>query len=193
MAGRSGESRSMDAAPLLAEIADAFAVAELEAILIGNAGAALRGAHVTTLRFDFVYRVATSNEARLRKVAELLRGLISEPTGGAFGDFGIFRAEGQLEIALRRLWGKSLTYGRLRKRAQRKEVEGREVLVAASGREGRKERGGAKASEREAALEAMRRGSEEELIGMIRRQLALPMHKRTNFLRVRLPDGGSCL
>lgn len=50
-----------------------------------------------------------------------------------------------------------------------------------------------KPSEREKALEAMRAGSEEELRQMIRRQLALPMHKRTNFLRYRLPNGGSCL
>ncbi len=39
----------------------------------------------------------------------------------------------------------------------------------------------------------MRQASDEELTAMIRRQLALPMNKRTNFLRLRLPDGGSCL
>ncbi len=32
-----------------------------------------------------------------------------------------------------------------------------------------------------------------ELLRMIRRLLALPMEKRTHFLRVRLPGGGSCL
>jgi hypothetical protein len=50
-----------------------------------------------------------------------------------------------------------------------------------------------KPTKRELALEAMREASERELTGMIRRQLALPMNKRTNFLRVRLPNGGSCL
>ena len=48
-------------------------------------------------------------------------------------------------------------------------------------------------SQLEQNLEAMRQASEQELTDMIRRQLALPMNKRTNFLRVRLPNGGSCL
>ena len=50
-----------------------------------------------------------------------------------------------------------------------------------------------KPTKRELALEAMRQVSEQELTEMIRRQLALPMHERTHFLRVRLPNGGSCL
>ena len=50
-----------------------------------------------------------------------------------------------------------------------------------------------KPTKRELALEAMRQVSELELTDMIRRQLALPMHERTHFLRVRLPNGGSCL
>jgi len=48
-------------------------------------------------------------------------------------------------------------------------------------------------TQRELVLAAMRQASDEELTAMIRRQLALPMNKRTNFLRLRLPDGGSCL
>jgi hypothetical protein len=39
----------------------------------------------------------------------------------------------------------------------------------------------------------MRQASEQELTDLIRRQLALPMNKRTNFLRIRLPNGGSSL
>ncbi|MEP7365057.1 MAG: hypothetical protein ABI972_17530 [Acidobacteriota bacterium] len=50
-----------------------------------------------------------------------------------------------------------------------------------------------KTAGRDLALETMRQGSEQELTDMIRRQLALPMSKRTNFLRMRLPNGGSCL
>jgi hypothetical protein len=34
---------------------------------------------------------------------------------------------------------------------------------------------------------------DRELIEMTRMLLALPMNKRTHFLRVRLPNGGSCL
>jgi hypothetical protein len=42
----------------------------------------------------------------------------------------------------------------------------------------------------EAALKAE---SERALVEQIRRLLALPMNKRTNFLRVRHPSGGSHL
>ena len=50
-----------------------------------------------------------------------------------------------------------------------------------------------KPTKRELALESMRQAAEEELTNLIRRQLALPMNKRTNFLRIRPPNGGSCL
>jgi hypothetical protein len=39
----------------------------------------------------------------------------------------------------------------------------------------------------------MRAGSEQDLVEMVRRKLALPMRKRMNFLRVRYPWGGSSL
>ena len=41
--------------------------------------------------------------------------------------------------------------------------------------------------------DALRRESERALVELIRRQLALPPNKRTNFLRVRLPNGGTAL
>ena len=44
-------------------------------------------------------------------------------------------------------------------------------------------------------LEALKCESDLELVEHIRRRLAMPVEKRTNFLRVRLPlpYGGSCL
>jgi hypothetical protein len=46
---------------------------------------------------------------------------------------------------------------------------------------------------RKTALHALRRESDLALVDMIRRRLALPMAKRMNFLRVRVPGGGSHL
>jgi hypothetical protein len=43
------------------------------------------------------------------------------------------------------------------------------------------------------ALSALRKESDRALVDLIRRRLALPVEKRMNFLRVRLPGGGSCL
>ena len=51
----------------------------------------------------------------------------------------------------------------------------------------------AKPTKREIELEAMRHVWEQDLVDMIRANLALPMHKRTHFLRKRLPNGGSTL
>ena len=48
-------------------------------------------------------------------------------------------------------------------------------------------------SPRQAALVALRKESERALVDMIRRRLALPVEKRLNFLRVRMPGGGSHL
>lgn len=42
-------------------------------------------------------------------------------------------------------------------------------------------------------LDALEAESERQLIELIRRRLALPLQKRMNFLRRRLPGGGSCL
>ena len=50
-----------------------------------------------------------------------------------------------------------------------------------------------KPTKREIELEAMRQVWEQDLVAMIRANLALPMHKRTHFLRKRLPNGGSTL
>jgi hypothetical protein len=47
--------------------------------------------------------------------------------------------------------------------------------------------------QREATLHALQKESERAVLDLIRRRLALPVAKRMNFLRVRLPGGGSCL
>jgi hypothetical protein len=46
---------------------------------------------------------------------------------------------------------------------------------------------------REAVLATLRAESERAELDLIRRRLALPISKRMNFLRVRVPGGGSCL
>ena len=48
-------------------------------------------------------------------------------------------------------------------------------------------------TKRERDLELMRQYSEQDMLDMIRAHLALPMHKRTHFLRKQLPNGGSAL
>lgn len=47
--------------------------------------------------------------------------------------------------------------------------------------------------QRKAALAALRKESDRALVDLIRRRLALPVESRLNFLRVRIPGGGSHL
>jgi hypothetical protein len=46
---------------------------------------------------------------------------------------------------------------------------------------------------KKASLAALKKESDRVELEQIRRLLALPMNKRTHFLRVRLPNGGSAL
>lgn len=69
----------MDARPLLGRIASALDAARLEAILVGNAAAALQGAPVTTVDFDFMFRKTSRNLARLRALARSLDAVILKP------------------------------------------------------------------------------------------------------------------
>lgn len=48
-------------------------------------------------------------------------------------------------------------------------------------------------SRRKTRLEQVRKESDRALIDQIRRLLAVPMNRRTHFLRKRMPWGGSCL
>ena len=69
----------MNAAPLLNSVAAALAEARLEAVLIGNAAAALQGAPVTTLDFDFMFRATPANLAKLKRFAARLEAVILRP------------------------------------------------------------------------------------------------------------------
>ncbi|MFN3740738.1 MAG: hypothetical protein ACK4TF_08740 [Thermodesulfovibrionales bacterium] len=57
---------------LLSRILKAFRKVRLEAILIGNAGAALQGAPVMTQDIDFFVRDTELNRKKIREFAELL-------------------------------------------------------------------------------------------------------------------------
>lgn len=64
---------------VLVGIAKALAECRLEAVLIGNAAAALQGAPVTTLDFDFMFRKTPANLAKLKRLANQLGGQILRP------------------------------------------------------------------------------------------------------------------
>ena len=69
----------MNAEPILTNIAKTFHDCRLEVILVGNAAAALQGAPVTTLDFDFMFRKTPLNLKKLKKVATALGMSFSQP------------------------------------------------------------------------------------------------------------------
>jgi hypothetical protein len=69
----------MNAIPLLATLLGAMREERLEAVLIGNAAAAMHGAPVTTLDFDFMFRDTPTNMKKLKRVAVRLDAVILRP------------------------------------------------------------------------------------------------------------------
>jgi hypothetical protein len=69
----------MNAEPLLNRIAQVLAENRLEAVMVGNAAAALHGAPVTTLDIDFMFRRTPTNLKKLKAVAKALGAVILRP------------------------------------------------------------------------------------------------------------------
>ena len=69
----------MNAKPFLTIIAEALQAVGLEAVLVGNAAAALQGAPVTTLDFDFMFCKTPANLSKLKKLARRLDAVILRP------------------------------------------------------------------------------------------------------------------
>lgn len=88
----------MNAEPILTLIAKTLHDCRLEVILVGNAAAALQGAPVTTLDFDFMFRDTPLNLKKLKKVAATLGMTISQPFHPASDLFRLIQAETGLQL-----------------------------------------------------------------------------------------------
>src|SRR5262245_53610743 len=84
----------MDATPYLVEIGRGLGEVGLEAVLIGNAAAALQGAPVTTVDFDFMFRKTTRNLQKLRGLADGLGATIVKPYYPASDLYRVLRHDG---------------------------------------------------------------------------------------------------
>lgn len=69
----------MDASPLLTRLISALVRERLDVVLIGNAAAAILGAPVTTLDFDFMFRDTPANLRKLKAVSASLGATILRP------------------------------------------------------------------------------------------------------------------
>ncbi len=120
----------MDAAPFLIRIAAAFKKVKLEAVMIGNAAAALQGAPVTTLDIDFCYRSTPLNDRKVRAFAEALEADIGQPFAPASEVYRIERKAEGLQIDIMDAEQIGLKFASLRSRAAEVLFDGCPLLIA---------------------------------------------------------------
>lgn len=124
-------TRNVNAEPLLAEVARCLNDAKLEAVLIGNAAAALQGAPVTTIDFDFLFRKTPRNIQKMKDVARALGATILRPYYPVSDLYRIVRDDDGLQVDLMATIHGVRSFAGLRDRATQMEIGGVSLLVAA--------------------------------------------------------------
>lgn len=120
----------MNAAPLLNSVVAALAEVRLEAVLIGNAAAALQGAPVTTVDFDFMFRATSPNLAKLKRFATRLEAVILRPYYPASNLYRVVNDERGLQADFMPAIHGVKSFNSLRSRAEKVELAGRPLWVA---------------------------------------------------------------
>jgi hypothetical protein len=120
----------MSATPLLQMVLEAMQRHRLEAILIGNAGAALHGAPVTTLDFDFMFQDTSTNLRKLKAVAKELKAIILRPYYPVSKLYRMVDDELGLQVDFMPVIHGVKSFERLRSRALRTEIAKAPLLLA---------------------------------------------------------------
>jgi hypothetical protein len=120
----------VNAEPLLKQIVAALDQCRLDAILIGNAAAALQGAPVTTVDFDFMFRKTPTNLKKLKRLAGTLRCQILKPYYPVSSLYRLVDDDRGLQIDFMSVVSGIKSFERLRTRASRVDFGGRLLWVA---------------------------------------------------------------
>ena len=120
----------MDAAPVLKVIAKALHKARLEAIMVGNAAAALHGAPVTTLDIDFMFRKTSVNLRKLKVLADELDAQILKPFYPLSDLYRVVNDDTGLQIDFMSILHGIKSFENLRSDAVEVEFEGYKIKVA---------------------------------------------------------------
>lgn len=88
----------MNAEPLLTLVARLLAVRRLDAVLIGNAAAAIQGSPVTTMDLDFMFQKTPGNLTKLKRLADDLDAVVLRPFYPASQLFRIVRDRDGLQL-----------------------------------------------------------------------------------------------
>jgi predicted nucleotidyltransferase len=120
----------MNAEPLLTSVVSALAAVRLEAILIGNAAAALQGAPVTTLDFDFMFRSTPTNLGKLKKFAMRLDAMILRPYYPVSALYRVVNDDRGLQVDFMPAIHGVKSFNSLRSRAEQMQLGGNPLWVA---------------------------------------------------------------
>ncbi|MBI1872800.1 MAG: hypothetical protein HYS05_02790 [Acidobacteria bacterium] len=194
----------MDAKPFLVEVGRLLQQLHLEAVLIGNAAAALQGAPVTTIDLDFLFRQTPRTLTKLKGLARGLKAVVLRPYYPASEMYRIVREGDGLQLDFM-----ATIHEAVPARAVTIEIEGVPLLVASLADIIRSKRAARrpgiwpcwrfwrkplkKRPGRKTKLAALARESERDLRELIHRWQALPPERRTNFLRKRTSFRGTAL
>lgn len=88
----------VNARPVLGEVARALNRVHLDVVLIGNAAAALQGAPVTTVDFDFLFRKTPTNLRKLKALARALGATVLRPYYPASDMYRVVRDDDGLQL-----------------------------------------------------------------------------------------------
>jgi hypothetical protein len=120
----------MDARPILETVARVLSETGLEAILVGNAAAALHGAPVTTIDFDFLFRPTPGNIRKLKALAGSLEAVILRPFYPVSGLFRVVRDRDGLQLDFMVTIDGVKSFEALRAQARPSDFGGWTLLVA---------------------------------------------------------------
>lgn len=120
----------MDAAPVLKAVAEALHKAHLEAIMVGNAAAALHGAPVTTLDIDFMFRKTPVNLRKLKVLANELEAQILKPFYPPSALYRVVNDDSGIQIDFMSVLHGIRSFENLRSDAVEVEFEGYKLKVA---------------------------------------------------------------
>lgn len=120
----------MNAEPLLNWVVAALVEVRLEAILIGNAAAAIQGAPVTTVDFDFMFRATRVNLAKLKKFARRVEAVILRPYYPASELYRVMNDDRGLQADFMPVIHGVKSFNSLRSRAEKIELGGHRLWVA---------------------------------------------------------------
>lgn len=120
----------MNAEPLLNSMVAALVEARLEAILIGNTAAAMQGAPVTTVDFDFMFRATPANLTKLKRFARALEAVVLRPYYPASSFYRVMNDDRGLQVDFMSAIHGVKSFNSLRARADKIRLAAGELRVA---------------------------------------------------------------